>query len=33
MLEPVLAVAGRLFSEHRVHRDLGGHERVVEAWS
>jgi release factor glutamine methyltransferase len=33
MLEPVLVVAGRLFSEHRVHRDLGGHERVVEAWS
>jgi release factor glutamine methyltransferase len=32
ILEPVLAAAGA-YAEHRVHRDLGGHERVVEAWS
>ena len=25
--------AGRNFGQHRVHRDLGGHERVIEAWS
>ena len=25
--------AARNFVEHKVHRDLGGHERVLEAWS
>ena len=26
-------VASRRFAGHRIHRDLGGHERVIEAWS
>lgn len=26
-------VASRKFARHRIHRDLGGHERVIEAWS
>jgi release factor glutamine methyltransferase len=25
-------VAERLYAGHRIHRDLGGHERVLEAW-
>ena len=25
--------AGRKFTGHRIHRDLAGHERVIEAWS
>jgi release factor glutamine methyltransferase len=25
--------AGRNFAGHRLHRDLGGHDRVLEAWS
>ena len=25
-------VADRAFAAHRIHRDLGGHERVIEAW-
>jgi methylase of polypeptide subunit release factors len=25
--------ANRQFAGHRIHRDLGGHERVLEAWS
>ncbi|HEX9098981.1 MAG TPA: peptide chain release factor N(5)-glutamine methyltransferase [Candidatus Dormibacteraeota bacterium] len=29
----VTRAAGRSFSNHETHRDLGGHERVVEAWS
>jgi len=29
----VIEAAGRAFSSHDVHRDLGGRERVVEAWS
>jgi len=33
ILEPVKSAAGRAYAQHRVHRDLGGHERVVEAWS
>ena len=33
ILDPVLSVAAGVYAEHRVHRDLGGHERVVEAWS
>ena len=26
-------LADRLYAGHRVHRDLGGHERVLEAWT
>jgi HemK-like putative methylase len=33
ILEPVLSAASGTYAEHRVHRDLGGHARVVEAWS
>jgi len=33
ILEAVLSAAAGAYAEHRVHRDLGGHERVVEAWS
>ena len=33
ILEPVLSATEGVYAEHRVHRDLGGHERVVEAWS
>jgi hypothetical protein len=33
ILAAVLAAAAGAYAEHRVHRDLGGHERVVEAWS
>lgn len=29
-IEPI---ATQKFTAHRVHRDLGGHERVLEAWS
>ena len=29
----VTEAAGRNFTAHRVHRDLGGHDRVLEAWS
>ena len=29
-LEPI---AAQKFAGHRIHRDLGGHERVLEAWS
>jgi release factor glutamine methyltransferase len=25
--------AGRGFANHTIHRDLGGHERLIEAWS
>ena len=25
--------SSRNFAGHRIHRDLGGHERVIEAWS
>jgi hypothetical protein len=25
--------ATRNFAGHRIHRDLAGHERVIEAWS
>lgn len=28
----VRPLAGRLFAGHRVHRDLAGHERLLEAW-
>jgi HemK-like putative methylase len=29
----VTEAAARVFSNHETHRDLGGHERVIEAWS
>jgi len=37
-IDPAILVAVtdatvRAFPHHRVHRDLGGHERVIEAWS
>ena len=28
-----IEVATRNFAGHRLHRDLGGHDRVIEAWS
>jgi release factor glutamine methyltransferase len=33
IISSVLEVAGRNFEGRRTHHDLGGHERVVEAWS
>jgi len=33
VLAVVTDAAARHFACHRVHRDLGGHERVIEAWS
>jgi len=33
ILASVSEAASRAFQEQRVHRDLGGHERVLEAWS
>ncbi len=33
ILEAVQQAATATFAELRVHRDLGGHERVIEAWS
>jgi release factor glutamine methyltransferase len=33
ILGPVLEAADRKFDARRVHNDLGGHERVLEAWS
>jgi release factor glutamine methyltransferase len=33
ILAAVNEAAVRAFSNHETHRDLGGHERVVEAWS
>jgi release factor glutamine methyltransferase len=33
ILSSVLGVAERNFVGHRIHQDLGGHERVLEAWS
>jgi release factor glutamine methyltransferase len=32
ILPSVLEVAGRNFAGRRTHHDLGGHERVLEAW-
>jgi release factor glutamine methyltransferase len=32
VLSDVLPVAKRLYAGHRVHRDLGGNERVLESW-
>lgn len=33
ILPPVASAAGLTYTNQRVHRDLGGHERVIEAWS
>lgn len=33
ILPVVVEAAARNFAHHRVHRDLGGHERLLEAWS
>jgi release factor glutamine methyltransferase len=33
IVSPAVAVASRNFAGNRIHRDLGGHERVIEAWS
>jgi release factor glutamine methyltransferase len=33
ILSAVLEAADRSFTGRRIHHDLGGHERVVEAWS
>jgi release factor glutamine methyltransferase len=33
ILPAAVEVAARGFAGHRVHRDAGGHERVLEAWS
>lgn len=30
---PAVDAANRNFTGHRIHRDLAGHERVIEAWS
>ena len=33
MAELAVAAANRAFAEHRIHSDLAGHQRVLEAWS
>ena len=33
ILSMATEAAGRNFTGHRIHRDLAGHERVIEAWS
>jgi release factor glutamine methyltransferase len=33
ILSLAVARANRNFTGHRIHRDLAGHERVIEAWS
>ncbi|MEP7105987.1 MAG: peptide chain release factor N(5)-glutamine methyltransferase [Chloroflexota bacterium] len=33
ILGDVVPVAERLYAGHRLHRDLGGHERVLEVWT
>ena len=33
IMPAVVAAAGRSYTHQRVHRDLGGRERVIEAWS
>jgi HemK-like putative methylase len=33
ILSVVVDAARRQLKEHRVHRDVAGHERVIEAWS
>jgi release factor glutamine methyltransferase len=32
VFERLLPLVERLYAGHRIHRDLGGHERVLEAW-
>jgi release factor glutamine methyltransferase len=33
MAELAIDAANRAFAEHRIHSDLAGHQRVLEAWS
>ena len=33
IVEALVEQAGRTYAGHRVHRDAGGHERVLEAWT
>jgi len=33
ILDSATGAADHAFATHRIHRDLGGHERVLEAWS
>jgi len=33
ILDAAEQAAAAAFANHRVHRDLGGHPRVLEAWS
>jgi hypothetical protein len=33
ILDAVHGAARETFGEVRVHRDLGGHDRVIECWS
>jgi release factor glutamine methyltransferase len=33
IVSAITETAARTFTNHSVHRDLGGHERMVEAWS
>jgi methylase of polypeptide subunit release factors len=33
ILQSVVEAANGRFGAHRTHADLGGHERVLEAWS
>ncbi len=33
ILQQVVEVTARKFGKRRIHHDLGGHERVLEAWS
>jgi hypothetical protein len=33
ILSMATEAASRNFSGHRIHRDLAGYERVIEAWS
>jgi release factor glutamine methyltransferase len=33
ILSAVKDSAARNYGGHKIHRDLGGHERVLEAWS
>ena len=33
IVSSAVAAADRGFAGHRIHRDLAGHERVIEAWS
>ena len=33
ILEATVSATEKSYAGHKVHRDLGGHARVVEAWS